>query len=304
MIVKFIWNKNKFPRSSVWNLIRMFFFDIAVAVCYIVFGWTWLSTPYIPVSVLGGAISVLIGFRNTSAYQRWWEARTIWGGIVNTSRTFGRQAISLLRPNSPEEESELAAMRIRIAVYQIAWVNALRCQLRGQDVLTEIARLLSADELDSLRGKPQVAIEILKRISLCLKECFERGWLDSIRFSAMDATLTELTNGQGASERIKTTPLPRQYDMLPSVLLGIYCLLLPFGIVESAGWLTPIGSTLVALVLAAWNQVGIKLENPFENQETDISLSAICRTIEISLRQQLGETNLPEPLRPVEGVLW
>jgi ion channel-forming bestrophin family protein len=304
MIVQFIWNRSKFSGSRVRTLARIFCFDMVVAVGYVYFGWTWLSLPHIPLTVLGGAISVLIGFRNANSYQRWWEARTIWGAIVNSSRTLALQAVSLVTLQGQDDGGELAAMQHRIVYHQIAYVNALRCQLRGQEPWTDLAAFLPPDEVESLRGKPHVPVEIQKRLSLCVGECFERGWIDSIRWTAIDATLAALTGSQGAAERIKNTPLPRQYDLLPHIFTLLYCLLLPLGIVANLGLLTPIGSSLIGLVLLVWDQIGSRLEAPFENEENDIALTSICRTIEISLRQQLGETQLPKPLQPVNGVLW
>jgi ion channel-forming bestrophin family protein len=304
MIVNFIPNRAKLKGSKIGTVGIFFCFDMVVAIGYVYFGWTWLALPYIPVTVLGSAISVLIGFRNANSYQRWWEARTIWGAIVNNSRTLGLQVVSLMRPTAETDSEEVAAMQRRIAYHQIAYVNAFRCQLRGQEPWPELIALLPADEIESLRSKRQVAVEIQKTISRLVRECFDRGWIDSIRWASIDSTLAALMGSQGAAERIKNTPLPRQYDLLPHVFTILYCGLLPLGIVEQLGMLTPIGSSLIGFVLLVWDLVGMRLENPFDNGENDVALTSICRTIEISLRQQLGETSLPEPLKPVDGVLW
>jgi ion channel-forming bestrophin family protein len=304
MIVRFILNRKKVAGARLGTVVLFFFFDMVVAIGYTYFGWTWLALPYIPVTVLGSAISVLIGFRNVNSYQRWWEARTIWGAIVNGSRTFGLQTVSLITAPSKKDEGELGDVRRRILYHQIAYVNALRCQLRGQEPWPDLEPFLDSGEIESLKSKRQVAVEIQKNISRLIRECFDRGWIDNIRWTALDGTLAVLMASQGAAERIKSTPLPRQYDLLPHVFTILYCLLLPFGIVEQLGMLTPIGSSLIGFVLLIWDVTGVRLENPFENGENDVALTSICRTIEISLRQQLGESPLPEPLKPVDGILW
>jgi putative membrane protein len=304
MIVQFRWNRKKFSGLRLGTVVQLFCFDMVVAIGYTYFGWTWLATPHVPLGILGGAISVLIGFRNASSYQRWWEARTVWGAILNSSRTLGRQVTTLIQVPGGEQSEELASLQHRIAYGQIAYVNALRCQLRGQQPWADLAAFLNANEVESLRGKAQVAVEIQQRIANALRECFDRGWIDTIRWAAVEETLVALANSQGSAERIKNTPLPRQYDLLPQVFTLLYCVFLPLGIVADLGLLTPIGSSFIGLILLVWDQTGRSLENPFENEENDVPLTSICRNAEISLRQQLGETELPAPLQPVDGVLW
>jgi len=109
---------------------------------------------------------------------------------------------------------------------------------------------------------------------------------------------------QGAAERIKNTPMPMQYDMFIGFFINIFCLLLPFAMVDDLGLLTPLGSTFVGFIFLALDQIGRDLETPFDNLPNDISLTAISRTIDINLKQMIGEEELPEPVTPVNGVLW
>ena len=118
------------------------------------------------------------------------------------------------------------------------------------------------------------------------------------------ARSTILADLQGGSERIKNTPMPKQYDFFPHLFTRMYCLLLPLGLVNNMGWFTPLGSTLVGFIFLALDRIGRDLENPFDNTIYDIPLSAMSRTIEINLRQAMGERSLPEALQPVQGVLW
>jgi len=284
----------------------MFAFDLAVVVAYLFLGWKWIAQPEIPISIFGGVIGVLAGFRNSSAYARWWEARTIWGAIVNNSRSFAREVLSMIvAPELGEEtENEICEMKRTLVLLQIAYVHALRNQLRGLPVWPELSGLIPEQEIESLKTQKNVALAIQRHMSSLVADCFRRGWIDNIRWASLDRTLSSLMDSQGASERIKSTPMPRQYDLFIRRFIGIYCLVLPLGMVESLRLLTPIGSTVVGFIFLALDQIGRDLETPFENLPHDISLTAISRTIEINLKQMIGEKEIPEPLAPVDGILW
>jgi putative membrane protein len=287
-------------------LVFLFAFDLAVAVAYVYLGWKWVAQPEIPLSIFGGVIGVLAGFRNSSAYARWWEARTIWGAIVNNSRSFAREVLTMIAsPGSDEKtESDLCETKRRLVLLQIAYVHALRNHLRGIQPWQEITGLLSDEEIENLKAQKNVPLAIQQKIGSLIARCYERGWIDNIRWASLDRTLSNLMDSQGASERIKNTPMPRQYDMFISRFIGIYCLLLPLGMVDSLRLLTPVGSTLVGFIFLALDKIGRDLETPFENLQHDISLTAISRNIEINLKQILGEKEIPEPLAPVDGILW
>jgi ion channel-forming bestrophin family protein len=128
--------------------------------------------------------------------------------------------------------------------------------------------------------------------------------VDMAQWRAMDESLNDLIDAQGGSEKIKNTPMPRQYDYLPQIFVHMYCILLPLALVSSLGWLTPLGSTLVGFIFLALDKSGRDVEDPFDNRVHDIPLTAMCRTIEINLRQILGETEIPPDAKPVDGVLW
>jgi ion channel-forming bestrophin family protein len=284
----------------------LFAIDVAVASAYVFLGWRWLSIPQTPLSIFGGVLGVVAGFRNASAYARWWEARTIWGAIVNNSRTFAREVLSMVHPAEGEacSEAEICETRQELITLQIAYVHALRNALRGSAPWEDLATLIPDAGIARLRLHDNVPLAIQQRIASIIAECHRRGWIDDMRWAMLDRTLTNLMDCQGASERIKNTPMPRLYDVFIHLFIGLYCLLLPLGMVSSLRLLTPVGSTLVCFVFMVLDQLGRDLESPFENQANDIPLSAISRTIEINLRQQMGETDVPAPLAAVAGVLW
>ena len=285
-------------------LLLLAVYDVAVVVAFKVLHWEWVALPHIPLALYGSAIGVILGFRNQSAYARWWEARILWGAVVNNSRSWGRQAVTSVRPVKQDEAAEVKVMQHRLVYHQIAYVHALRQHLRKLEPWEEIAPLLTAEELHALRDQKNVPMTIQEQMGNLLQECLERGWVDELRWQAMDESLNDLADAQGGAERIKNTPMPKQYDYFPQLFVHIYCFLLPLALVINMGWFTPLGSTLVGFIFLALNKIGRDLEDPFENTIYDVPMTAITKTIEINLRQMLGETDLPQAEVPVRGVLW
>ena len=287
-------------------LALLFAFDVSIATAYVFGGWKWLSLPDIPLSIFGGVIGVIAGFRNASAYARWWEARIIWGAILNNSRSFARQVLFMI--DAPEaceaNEREVASVKRKLVLLQVAYVHALRNHLREIPPWNELASLIPEQEIQRLKCHRNVPLAIHQNIGSLLAHCYQRGWIDNIRWTSVDKTLSILEDCQGASERIKNTPMPPLYDLFIRRFIGIYCILLPMGMVASLRLLTPVGSTFVGFIFMALDQIGRDLENPFENLPHDIALTAISRTVESDLKQMLGEVEIPEPLAPVDGILW
>ena len=285
-------------------LLVLFLYDLAIVLMYQVAGWKWISLQHIPQALFGSAIGLIVAFRNNSSYGRWWEARTLWGGIVNNSRSWARQVLTAIAPQQESDREAVRAMQCRMIYLQIAWVHALRQQLRGQPPLDELHGLLPEDDLVALAGQQNVPLAIQLWQGELARQALEKEWIDSLQWSALDNTLSDLADLQGGSERIKNTPMPKQYEFFPQIFTKMYCLLLPLGLVSNMGWFTPLGSTLVGFIFLALDRIGRDLENPFDNTQYDIPLTAMSRTIEINLRQAMGERSFPEALQPVRGVLW
>ena len=295
--------RDHLPWNRVWpriwrRLVLLFLFDVTVSILY-TYGLTRLvSFPALPVLPMGSVLSIFLAFRTNSAYGRWWEARQLWGQLVNSSRSLARQAITFMQP------AEISPEKRRIVHLQIAFVCALRCHLRKQNPFPELRSLVDADTLEHLRTQRNVPAAILIELGRCLRDAFHEGRLDSFRWVATDQTLTELSNVMGACERIKNTPLPRQYDYFPRILVHVYCVLLPLGLVDGLQLLTPLVSTLVSFMFVALEEVGREIENPFENTVHDTPMTSLSRTIEVNLRQHLGESKLPADIAPVNGFVY
>lgn len=256
------------------------------------------ALPITPFTILGGGITIFLGFRTTTAYGRWWEARTLWGGIVNQSRTLVRQAITF-----SGKKGEILPFARDIAYRQIALVNAIRCHLRQSDPIEAIQAYLPAEEIESLRSHQNIPVAILQNMGGLVQSAYRDGLMDSIQMTSMDSTLADLTDLLGGCERIKNTPLPRQYDVVPQLTISLYSVLLPFGLVSTLHWWTPIISGLITFLFIAIDSIGSNIEDPFENTIHDTPMTALCRTIEINILQMIGAKDIPEPIRPMRGVI-
>lgn len=297
------------PLKRIWpsvsrKLMYLLFFDLSISLLYTFGGMKFLAISAFPLAPLVGAVSIFLAFRTQSAYSRWWEARILWGGLVNYSRTLTRQAITLI-DGTPETLSSPTDPRNQIVRLQIAFVRAFRCHLRRQNPFPELENLLDEDRVSRLRHHNNVPSALLLEAGSVLKQAKEDGRIDTFRWVTLDNSLTKLTNIFGSCERIKNTPLPRQYDYLPRIFVSAICLLLPFSLVEGLELLTPIASTLISFILLALDTVGREIESPFENTVHDTPMTSLSRSIEINLRQQLGERrpSLRE-VHPVEGFIY
>ncbi|MDA0284908.1 MAG: bestrophin family ion channel [Planctomycetota bacterium] len=273
-----------------------------------VLGPVLIHLPFGVVATLATALAIFLAFRNNSAYDRWWEARKIWGGIVNASRTFGRQ-ITSLTILSEQPADAVAAYRKEMVYRHLAWVHALRKQLRREEAWDELQPLLPPEEFQWMMDRQNRATQLVQKQGQRLAEGRRDGQLYETRYHEMlDETLTSLYDLQGRAERIKNTPLPRQYDYFPRVFLFLFVTLLPSGMItelEKVGsaWMVIPLATMVSYMFYILMRVGEFNEDPFEGRFSDTPMTALCRTIEIDMREQLGETNLPPKLEPVDGIL-
>ena len=267
-----------------------------------------IHLPFGVVAMLATALAIFLAFRNNSAYDRWWEARKIWGGIVNSSRTFGRQITSLtLLSEKPADV--VAAYRQEMVYRHLAWINALRLQLRGESTWDELQPFLRSEEFQWMVQRQNRATQLVQKQGLRIAEGTQAGLITHSRFlEVLDETLTSLYDLQGRAERIKNTPLPRQYDYFPRVFLFLFVTLLPSGMISElekvgSAWMVIPLATVVSYVFYVLMRVGEFNEDPFEGRFSDTPMTALCRTIEIDMREQLGETDLPPKLEPVDGIL-
>jgi putative membrane protein len=260
------------------------------------------TTPFV---LIGLPLGIFLGFRNNTAYDRFWEGRKLWGSLVNTARSLTRQIITLIEPQPEADEKDPDAVRAHEAAMVhmlIAYVHSLRHHLRDSDPFATLERVLTRPEVARMRGEPNVPIAILHRIAELMVEARRKHWIHPLHVPVVEQSLTALTDIQGGCERIKSTPIPYSYTVLMHRIVAMYCGLLPFGLAETIGWATPVVVLFVSYALFGLDAVGDEIEQPFGLHPNDLPLSTISRAIEANLRVRLGEE--PPPLfAPRDGVL-
>jgi putative membrane protein len=281
----------------------------------------WLVIPWVAIGLIGTAAAFLIGFKNTQTYNRLWEARQIWGSIINTSRAWG----ILVKDMVKSEQTEIQTLIYR----HLAWLTALRYQMREPRLWenaelksnkeyarffkvpeketpleTELKKFLSNEELTYILSKKNRATQIISLQSKHLRLLKESGKLSEFDFIELEKTLTTLYEHQGKSERIKNFPYPRQFATVNQMFIRLFISVLPFGILQEFGkltkdlgdefiWVTVPCSLVVGWVFYMMERIGEATENPFEGSANDVPISNISRTIEIDLKEMLDETNIP-----------
>jgi len=281
--------------NQVWRCLAVLFvWDVLITIIYYVLPF---RAPALPLTIFGSALALFLGFRANSTYQRWWEGRVLWGQMINASRNLVRLSVSML--SAPDT----AALGRAIALRQIAYVNVLRCQLRRLPVATALQPPLDADEVAAVSTRTNVANGLLDITGRSVEQARREGWIDSIQQASVERILVDIANAQGGMERLKNTPLPYQYRFYPNLFTRLFCVLLPIGLVETLQYATPVGSTVAGLMFLAVLKIGDELVDPFANTIHDLPVDAMCRTVEIDALQAIGEP-APEPMQPVDGVLW
>ncbi|MEO0572812.1 MAG: bestrophin family ion channel [Bacteroidota bacterium] len=263
-----MYTKRIFPVRGVirWTRRHIFLFLVLAAIpvfLFEIFRWKWLHVPWLPLSVLGTAVAFIVSFKNNASYDRLWEARKIWGGIVNASRSWTimvKDFITNRDTKHPKNEKELMAIKRELVHRHVAWLTALRYQLRKdkpwethlkegksnrefrakrytvyedtQAIEEVIAPYISKEEMDGIFAKGNQASQLLGIQSRRLGELMNEGHIEDFRHMEMMSMLTEFYTLQGKSERIKNFPYPRQFATLNYIFVWIFILLLPFGIME------------------------------------------------------------------------
>lgn len=316
------------------NIYWLLAINIGVTVLYEVVGLKWIGIPWVPIALLGTAAAFIVGFRNNATYARAWEARQIWGGIVNTSRAMGIMVRDFVRsPSLADTDSK--AIHQQLIYRHIAWLTALRFQLREprvwenvekeynaeyrqlyaipereSNLADELRKLLSAQEADYILSKKNRATQLIAQQSKQLRELVDQDWIDNHRYIQLELLLKDLYDHQGKSERIKNFPYPRQFSTISQMFIRLFVWLVPFGLLKEFDklgdhivWLTIPFGVLVSWVFMSLEQVGESSENPFEGGANDTPITSMSRTIEIDLREMLDETNLPPAITAVNNIL-
>lgn len=269
-----------------------------VYVAYHYFGYTAIDIKMSIATVLGFAVALVLSFRTAASYDRWWEARKIWGGIVNDSRTLVRQLIGFT------DVEVITPETIKMTHYQIAWCKALRNSLRGLNPIDELENHLTPEEIQYISKRNNKPNEILKLMEKVLHQLKKEGKIDTYQMVALDHTLKNLCDHMGKCERINNTVFPTQYRSFTHMGIVIFLLMLPYGMLYSTGPFVILISVLVSFCFSMLENIAFYMQDPFNNRDADIPMSALSRTIEINLRELIGEEVDLKPMVPGKnGVL-
>ena len=264
--------------------------------------WYPDSFPYYgmaPFTLLGIALSLFLGFRNNASYQRWWEARGLWGQLVYDSRSFARQVLSFV---DDDTEAGRDAQRSMIHL-TIAFSHAVRHRLRGTSPWQDVDPFVAATYHDSMRQSRNLPNYLMRLLGKQLGDVRRQQLSSELMVQNMDERLTSMTIVLAACERIHYTPLPFAYMLLVHRTTYLYCMMLPFGLVASIGWATPLICAVIAYTFFGLDALSEELEEPFGFASNQLPLMALSRTIEINLLEALGETDIPPEIAPINGYL-
>ncbi|WP_047545205.1 bestrophin family protein [Psychroserpens sp. Hel_I_66] len=320
------------------NLIIFTVYATLIFYIYHYLGMDFINIPFQPLSIIGIAVAFYIGFKNSQSYDRFWEARKIWGGIVNYSRTWAIQVISFVETNDEKLNHEI---HTKLIYRHIAWINALRVQLRQpkswaikenraveslfdkhgerNPSCNAAIGLIPNEEFSDLEKRVNPATHLVKNQALDLKAYKIKDYIDGFQEDQLQSCLEEFYNLQGMCERIKNTPFPRQYGYFSKIFTWIFVLLLPFGLLDvfEDNSITNVDgienmymflmipfSVLISWIFTTMEIIGDNSEDPFEGRINDVPMTALCKTIEIDLRDILDEENLPENEKPKDNILY
>lgn len=276
-IIPIIWKKLLFTvllsTLVVWSHGRIFEYKIMMT-----------SAPF---TIWGLTLAIFLSFRNSVAYQRYWEARTLWGQLLISSRSFTRQMISFIPQLTNEERSKITNLLI-------AFIHAFKNQLRGDDALKNLDEFLEKQHIENLRNVHNPANKLLGELGKLINTAATKYSIDNILLANIDNQLNQISTVLGGCERIKNTPIPFPYLLLHRTV-HIYCFLLPFFLVDTIGWTTPFAVCFLAYTFFGLDVLGDEISDPFNIQANDLPLDSITRNIEINIKELIG-AEAPSPI--------
>ena len=287
-------------RISILYFIKTIKVDIVLISSYaVVVGifdqYGFLSKISIPIgvtAVFGTAVALLLGFRTNQAYERWWEARIIWGAIVNDSRTLVRQCVSFFERSNDSYEALVGEMANR----QIIWCYALGESLRKLPFSHRVIKYKESNKTEAFN----IPNALLSQHSETLLVAKEKGMVNDFQQVQIDSTIARLCDSMGKCERIKNTVFPKAHSLLIHTIIYVFATMLPFGLTDEY-LIVEIGLTIgIPIIFIAIEKTSILMQDPFENQPLDTPMTDLAETIEINIRQMIGETDVPEKKKPTD----
>jgi len=284
--------KEKIPFNYVFGKIKIesiciLAYSLLVWELYENVHYTRISIPLSVPAILGTVISLLLGFRSNQAYDRWWEARHIWGAIVNDSRTLAREVLMFMQ--NDYKSGEVEALKNRIIKRQIGWTYSLGQTLRGQSATQGLEKFLSDEDMTTVSHYTNVPAAILMLHARDIQEALNNEYINRFQQVELDRTLSRLCDAQGKCERIKNTVFPSTYGLYIHISLILFIMLLPFGFIEIFGVMSVPMVVAISACFILIEKMAIHLQDPFENKPTDTPVTTIAKGIERDLKQMLWD---------------
>ena len=258
---------------------------------FIYFYQTHIATEPVPLNpsvfaILGISLAIFHGFCNNAAYDRFWEGRKLWGTLVWLSRNIARQVMTLPNVSMAEKQAFIR--------HQIAFVHSLRQQLRSEDNTANLQRLLTVEEQQAVVGQNFIALRLTQIMGQMLANWQAEQKIDVWQWQSLDNTLGEIAHIQAGCERINNTPIPYAYFVLLHRTVYLYCFMLPFGLGNTIGWVTPFVVSFVGYTFMALNEIVDEISEPFGTGENELPLGMMCDTIETQLAMLSHQQFAPE----------
>lgn len=271
-----------------WDLLIVSIFSLIVF-----FTSEYLINLSIPISIgafLGTAISLLLSFKLGQSYDRWWEARKIWGAIVNDSRTLVMQ----IQTFTDKKEKRIIT---QMAYRQIAWCYSLSQTLRNKKGTKNIDSFISSNEIENIKNKKNIPLAILDNHYRDLTTLHNNNLINDYQQVQIDSTLTRICASMGKTERIKNTAFPKTYRLTLHLFIYVFLITLSLALTEMHSLIEIPLLIIISIPFFLLEKIAFNIQDPFENKPTDTAMTSISRTIEINIKQQLNEQNIPEPLK-------
>ncbi|MBL3546911.1 MULTISPECIES: bestrophin family protein [Chryseobacterium] len=277
-------------KISVWYFIREIksqilfigIFAVVIGLLDMLPGFRKISLPLNIPALLGTAVSLLLAFRTSQSYERWWEARTVWGAIVNDSRTFVRLVLQFIPAGDDKTIKDFAER-------QIIWTYALGESLRKQPFSEKVQEYLDRNHISGMN----IPNALLDAHSKQLKAIATTKELTDFQQMQLNDIVTRLCDSMGKCERLKNTVFPRSYSILVHILIYVFAAILPFGLDDSQLVVEIAITFLIPIMFIAIEKTSIIMQDPFENGPVDTPMTSLAQTIEINIRQMIGEQNVP-----------
>jgi putative membrane protein len=286
----------RIPFSYLANKIKAEFFIITTlvtAMCLIDQSVKLFSIPLQAITILGTLISLLLAFRTAQAYDRWWEARKIWGKVLSESRTLVREAQCFFKTSDTNKVEDLA-------LRQAAWNYELGDTLRGKKNFERLSEYINKEELDYVQKHMNSPNALLDLHAKQIRKAFEAKLINEFQQIHLMNTVSELCDLMGMSERIKNTVFPKTYSTLLQLSIYLFALILPFGLSNFSIGVEIFIGIILSISFFLVERTATYLQDPFENRPTDVSVTAIARVIEINILNMIENKETPDLLEEQE----